>query len=65
MTICASAMSLRLFGEDITAAAREAATKNNPRAFLPATPPVADGEDDEEVRLDAEPVDEDVIVPTL
>ena len=55
-------MSLRLFGEDITTAAREAALKNNSQAFLHATPPMADGEEDV---VDPEPVDEDVMIPTL
>ena len=55
-------MSLRLFGKDITAAAREAATKNNPRASLSAMPPVVNGGDGGKVRLDV--VDGEVIVPT-
>lgn len=52
-----SAMSLRLFGEDITTAAREAAAKNNPRAFPQAAPPVVDSED---VPVGTEPADEDI-----
>lgn len=52
--MCSSAMSLRLFGEDMTTAAREAAAKNNPRAFPHGPPPVVDGE---EVLLEAEPVE--------
>ena len=55
-------MSLRLFGKDITAAAREAAAKNNPRASPPALPSVVNGGDGGKVHLDV--VDGEVIVPT-